>query len=63
MVPWTNLEPATLAVGCELELAPNPFFFAPRYEQKEITRVLGRVQILILARNLDPQLFVGWAEN
>ena len=56
MVPWTNLEPAILVVGCELELAPNPFFFAPRYEQFFFIRVLGRAQILILAINLDPQL-------
>ena len=71
MTPTTNLEPAILAVGCELELAPNPLFFAPRYNtskyifykdfrvfslraKRKFIRVLGRVQILILAKNLDP---------
>ena len=53
MTPTTNLEPAIMAVGCELELVLKCGFMG---QQKDLMSVLGQAQILILAKNLDPQL-------
>ena len=53
MTPTTNLELAILAVGCKLELVLKWGFGG---NAKNLMRGLGRVQILILAKNLDLHL-------
>ena len=64
MVPWTNLEPAILVVGCELELAPKPSLFF-RYEQKRFYKGFRVFLLLAMSKtenykgfrassNLDP---------
>ena len=48
MTPTANLEPAILAVGCELELAlKGPYFFACREEQNQILYRVFRVSLLV----------------
>ena len=46
MTPTANLEPAILAVGCELELALKGIFLACREEQRKNYRVF-RVLLLV----------------